>query len=35
MFLGEVSDSFVAELQNSYGTGSGVDYQSKIETIDN
>lgn len=35
MFLGEVSDSFVAELQNTYGTGSGVDYQSKIETIDN
>jgi len=34
MFLGEVSDSFQAELQNTYGSGAGVDHLSKIETID-
>lgn len=34
MFLQDVSDSFHQELQNTYGTGA-VDYQSKIETIDN
>ncbi len=34
MFLGEVSESFQAELQNTYGSGAGVDHLSKIETID-
>ena len=34
MFLSEISDSFKAELQNTYGSGSGVDHLSRIETID-
>lgn len=34
MYLSEVADAFVNDLQNTYGTSSGVDYQSKIETID-
>ena len=34
MFLNEISESFAAELQNTYGSGAGVDHLSKIETID-
>jgi hypothetical protein len=30
----DIAESFMDELRNKYGT-SGVDYQSKIETIDN
>ena len=35
MYLNEISDCFNEELKNTYGSSSGVDYQSKIETIDN
>lgn len=35
MFLQEVQEAFVADLQNQFGSGSGVDHQSRIETIDN
>ena len=34
MFLSEISESFAGELQNTYGSGAGVDHLSKIETID-
>lgn len=34
MFLQQISDAFFADLQNTYGSGAGVDLQSKIETID-
>ena len=33
VFLSEIAALFALELQNTYGT-SGVDYLSKIETID-
>lgn len=35
LYLNDVSESFVEELKNTYGSSSGMDYQSKIETIDN
>ena len=34
VFLSEIAQLFLAELQNTYGTSSNVDYLSKIETID-
>ncbi len=34
LFLSEISESFAAELQNTYGSGAGVDHLSKVETID-
>ena len=34
VFLTEIAQLFLLELQNTYGTASGVDYLSKIETID-
>ena len=34
VFLSEVCQLFQLELQNTYGTASGVDYLSKIENID-
>ena len=35
LFLKDISDSFQDELRNSYGTSGGIDYLSKIETIEN
>ena len=35
VFLKDVADSFQDELRNSYGTSAGIDYLSKIETIEN
>ena len=35
LFLKEVADCFLEELKNSYGTSGGIDYSSKIETIEN
>ena len=35
LFLKEVAECFQEELKNSYGTTGGVDYLSKIETIEN
>ena len=34
VYLQEVAEAFASELQNQYGTSSGVDYMSKIECID-
>ncbi|CDW75785.1 synaptobrevin family protein [Stylonychia lemnae] len=34
LYLSEINDAFQDELRNTYGT-SGVDYNSKIETIEN
>jgi vesicle transport protein SEC22 len=34
VYLQEICDAFIDELKNTYGT-SGVDYISKIETIEN
>ena len=35
LFLKEVAECFQEELKNSYGTTGGIDYLSKIETIEN
>lgn len=35
VYLNEISQAFQSELQNTYGTAGGVDYLSRIETIDN
>ncbi len=35
VFLKDIADSFQDELRNSYGTSAGIDYLSKIETIEN
>lgn len=35
VYLKDVSDLFQQELQNTYGTSGGVDYLSRIETIEN
>ena len=35
MFLKDIADSFQDEIRNSYGTSAGIDYLSKIETIEN
>ena len=34
VFLQEVAELFEVELQNTYGTTSGVDYRTKIESIE-
>ena len=33
-YLQEIAESFRHELQNTYGTSSGIDYQSQIECIE-
>ena len=35
LYLKDISECFTEELKNTYGTSSGVDYNSKIETIEN
>lgn len=35
VYLKGVAECFVEELKNSYGTSGGVDYSSRIETIEN
>ena len=35
LYLQDVVEAFMDELKNKYGTAGGVDYQSKIEIIDN
>ena len=35
VFLKDVAEAFQDELRNSYGTSAGIDYLSKIETIEN
>ena len=35
MYLNDISECFYDELKNTYGSYGGVDYESKIETIDN
>jgi len=35
LYLKDISECFSEELKNTYGTSSGVDYNSKIETIEN
>lgn len=35
LYLQDIADSFMDELKNTYGTTGGIDYQSKIEIIDN
>jgi hypothetical protein len=34
VFLKDLDDCFQEELKNSYGTTGGIDYLSKIETIE-
>jgi hypothetical protein len=34
VFLQEVGELFETELQTTYGTGSNVDYRTKIESIE-
>ena len=35
VYLKDIAECFQEELKNSYGTSGGVDYYSKIETIEN
>lgn len=35
LYLQEVADLFQEELKASFGTQAGIDYESKIETIEN
>ena len=35
LYLKDISECFADELKNTYGSSSGVDYLSKIETIEN
>ena len=35
MYLNDVGECFLEELKNTYGTTGGVDYLSRIETIEN
>ena len=35
IFLNEVSECFMEEIKNTYGTATNVDYLSKVETIEN
>ena len=33
-YLNDIAEAFMHELQNTYGTSSGIDYQSQIECIE-
>ena len=35
IFLNEVAQLFMEEIKNTYGTSPGVDYMSKLETVEN
>ncbi len=35
VYLQEISEAFLEEIKNHFGTSGGVDYSSKIETIEN
>ena len=35
IFLNEISTLFMEEIKNTYGTSPGVDYLSKVETVEN
>ena len=35
IFLNEVSECFMEEIKNTYGTSPNIDYLSKVETVEN